>query len=92
MALVKDASGNVLLNANEGSTDSASGGADVTPSNSTELTGVRGLWIGTGGNVALTLDDVNVILKNVADGTLLPVAPTKVRSTGTTATDIVALK
>lgn len=64
----------------------------VTPSDSTVLSGVaRGLWVGTGGDVAVTmLGGGNATFVNVPDGTLLPFAVTKVL-VATTADDIIAL-
>lgn len=60
----------------------------ITPHNSNELAQYpRGIWVGTGGDIALD----GVVLKNVQNGTLLPVSPTKVNLTGTTAADIVGL-
>lgn len=71
----------------------ASRGAAVTPSDSNTL-GSRGLWVGTGGNVTVDFLDggTNIALNNVPSGTLLPIAVTKVYSTGTTASNIVALR
>lgn len=69
----------------------------IVPSDAANLaTTSRWLWVGTGGNVALLLDeDANDagsrVLKNVASGTLLPFAVKKVFSTGTNALDLVAI-
>jgi hypothetical protein len=64
----------------------------VTPSDTTTIGGCRGLWVGGAG--ALTLDfpdgQTNVVISGVPAGTLLPVAPLKVKA-ATTATLIVAL-
>ena len=51
-------------------------------------------YIGVGGDVSLdcVTSGANVVFKNVASGQLLPVRATVVNQTGTTATDIVALK
>ena len=68
--------------------------ATVTPHNTNDLAVTcRALWIGTGGDVALMAagDTIAVTLKNVANGTLLPVKTKRVLVTGTTAGDIVAL-
>lgn len=51
----------------------------------------RSLWVGTGGDVAVV--DVNgsaTTIPNVQDGTLLPLRATKVNTSGTTASDMVA--
>lgn len=68
--------------------------AAVTPNNTNDLpVTCRALWVGTGGDVALMAagDTVAVTLKNVANGTLLPIKTKRVLVTGTTAADIVAL-
>ncbi|MFT4115419.1 spike base protein, RCAP_Rcc01079 family [Bradyrhizobium sp.] len=61
----------------------------VTPSDSTVLSGVRALWVGTGGNLTLSFPSGDIVVKNVASGQLLPVRPSKVKA-ATTAADIVA--
>lgn len=65
----------------------------VTPSDTVALTsGCRALYVGTGGTVKVKNDaGAAVEFVNVADGTVLPVATRFVLSTGTTASDIVAL-
>lgn len=70
-----------------------SNGAAVTPNDSTDLaTSSRAIWIGTGGDVSLiTVDGTTLLLKNVPAGTMLPIRAARIRSTSTTATDIVAL-
>lgn len=65
----------------------------VTPSNTDDLpAGCRGLFITTGGNVALVGDDdVVATFAGVTDATFMPVGPKRVNSTGTSATGIIAL-
>jgi hypothetical protein len=67
----------------------------VTPSNSSALPDgpCRALFIGTGGDVTLiaAADDQAVLFKNLPDGSTLDVGTKQVKSTGTDATDIVAL-
>ena len=71
---------------------SARGGLGVTPSNSTILPGIRALYVGGAGDVAVTFNDGTALtLTGVLAGTLLPIQVQKVMSTGTTATNIVAL-
>ena len=69
--------------------------AAVVPHNTTNLTvPTRGLFIGVAGNVSvvpLASPSTSVVFKNVAAGSVLPVAALRVNATGTTATDIVAL-
>lgn len=66
----------------------------VTPSDSTPLTvGCRSLYVGGAGNVAVRFPGQAsaVTFVNVLAGTTLPVQAAYVYSTGTTATNIVAL-
>lgn len=60
----------------------------ITKHDTNELAQVpRAIWVGGAGDIALD----GVVLKAVPAGTLLPVSPSKVNATGTTATDIVGL-
>ena len=72
----------------------------VTPSNTTDIPNVTGspttqscvLYIGTGGSLkVLTEGGDEVTFTNVQDGTFFPVNVLKVFSTGTDATDIIAI-
>lgn len=65
----------------------------VTKSDSTILEGVRGLYVGGAGAVAVVLRDrvTSVIFSAVPVGTILPIEVTQVLSTGTDATLILAL-
>jgi hypothetical protein len=68
--------------------------ASVTPNDGADLAfTARALYVGGAGDVTAILkgDAVAVTFKNVAGGTILPVAARRVMSTGTTATFIVAL-
>lgn len=75
-----------------GATDPANGAFAVTASDSTTLAGVRSLYIGVSGDVAVVTPDraTSVVFKSVPVG-ILPVRAVKVLSTGTTATNILAL-
>ncbi len=65
----------------------------VTPSDTAKISKTAGLWIGGAGSVAvLGVNSASVTFTNVAAGTLLPIAVTQVLATGTTATNIVALR
>jgi len=65
--------------------------AAVTPSDTTAVT-FRALWVGGAGNVAVVTEGGNsVTFTAVPAGTLLPVAVQTVKSTGTTATNMVGL-
>jgi hypothetical protein len=64
----------------------------ITPSDSTDITSgpVRGLWVGTAGNVALiTFDGSTATLVNAFG--VIPLSVKRVLSTGTTASNIVGL-
>jgi hypothetical protein len=65
----------------------------VTPSDTTVLD-LIGIYVGTGGNVALVLDgDASAVtFTNVAAGSVLAFGIQKVMSTGTTASGIVGLR
>lgn len=65
--------------------------AAVTPSDSTDLTGCRALWVGGAGIVSLKcVDDSAAVSLTVPAGTLLPVFAKNVMA-ATSATLIVAL-
>lgn len=68
-------------------------GAAVTPDDNNDLaTSSRMLWVGGAGNIALvTVRGSAVTLSNVPAGTLLPIRAARIKSTGTTATNMVAL-
>jgi len=71
----------------------ASNAAAVTPSDSTDL-GVfsRALYVGGAGNIsAIMLGGQTVTFSGVPAGSLLPLRVKRVRSTDTTATNIVAI-
>ena len=65
----------------------------VTPSDATDLTGARALFVGGAGNLALMAvgDTAAVTLTGVLAGSIIPVRVSRVMSTNTTATNIVAL-
>jgi hypothetical protein len=53
---------------------------------------VRGVWVNTGGSVVIS-DQLGVDSTwIVPDGTLIPVAATKIKATGTTASGFILLK
>lgn len=65
----------------------------MTPHDDNDLTlgACKGIWIGVGGTVSLiAAGDTDAVQFTVAAG-LLPVRAKRVKSTGTTATGIVAL-
>ena len=72
----------------------AKNAAAVTPNDSTDLTtAARGLYIGGAGNVVVDMVGTGstITFTGVLAGTILPIRVTRVRSTSTTATNIVAL-
>lgn len=68
--------------------------AAVTPSDATILRGTVGLFIGGAGNLTVVMaeDGATVAFNGLTAGTLLPIRVKQVKSTGTTATAIVALR
>lgn len=65
--------------------------AAVTPNDTTDLPYVsKRLHIGTGGTVALVTSGGDTVTYTAATGTYLNVRAARVKSTGTTATNIVA--
>ena len=72
-------------------------GVIVTPSDTVDITGINPntpatLFVGTGGNIqVITIGGSTLILKNIADGSFLPIQVTRVMATSTTAEDIIAL-
>lgn len=71
-----------------------SGGA-ITPHDTNPIARVyRAVWVGTGGDIVLRLrsDAGDITLANVPGGTLLPIRPTHIRATGTTASGLVGLE
>lgn len=71
---------------------SARAAAAVTPSNSTNFSPCRALYVGTGGNVVVVFEnDAEITFSNVPSGAILPVRAKRVNSTNTTASTIVAL-
>ncbi|CDN42081.1 hypothetical protein [Paenibacillus sp. P22] len=70
---------------------SAQGAAAITPNDSTDLAKVtRGLYVGTGGDIKITMADGSVVTrKNVAGGITHPWAVKRIWATGTTAADLI---
>lgn len=71
----------------------AAGGAAITPHDSNELaTWSRGIYVGTGGNIAVTMaNGVDVTFTAVPQGVILPIRTKIVKATGTTASNLIAL-
>ena len=74
--------------------DPANGAAGITPSNSADLpVYARAIYVGVGGNITVDMTDsgTNITFLAVPQGTILPVQVKRVYSTGTSATNLVAL-
>lgn len=74
--------------------DPAKRAAAITPSDATDLeTPTRGIYIGVTGDVTVDLEDsgTTILFKGAVAGSVLPVEAKRVRATGTTATNLVAL-
>jgi hypothetical protein len=71
----------------------ARGGAQVTPSDTASLSQVsRALYVGQGGDLAVTMADGDTVLFTaVPGGALLPIRASAVAASGTSASSIVAL-
>lgn len=71
----------------------AMGAAAVTPLDGTDLANIsRSLYVGGAGNMVVTMQDGNdVTFSGIPAGAILPIRVTRVKSTGTTATNIVSL-
>jgi len=64
----------------------------ITPADSDLAKRVRGFHVGVAGDVAIkSIDDVVVILKNCVSGGYYPYVCKQIRSTSTTATNIIGL-
>ncbi len=72
---------------------SARRGFAVTPSDAADLAAeTRALYVGAGGDIAVVLASGDAVtLSGVISGSLLPLRATRVKATGTTATQIVGL-
>jgi hypothetical protein len=71
----------------------ASEGMAITPGDSVELTEwTRGIYVGSGGDLKVTLAGGQVVVfQNLAGGIVHPICARRVWATGTTAADIVGL-
>lgn len=64
----------------------------ITPSDSADLADVpRGVWVGGAGNLVVTGLSGDVTFQGIPAGTMLPIAPTRVKATGTTATALLGV-
>jgi len=73
-------------------TVSAYRGVALTKSDTAVIPNTKGLHIGVGGDIAVTMNDGSIVTyKNCISGLVYPYQITQLRSTNTTATDVVAL-
>lgn len=87
---------NVLEYAMSGVQDPSGKFAAITPADDTDLpTFTRSIYVGGAGNIsviqAADQSAAAVVFTSVAAGSILPIRAARIRSTGTTATNIVAL-
>lgn len=78
----------------EGLTSPADNAVAVTPNDSTDLTyTTRAVYVGGAGNMVVTMagGGSNVTFTGIPAGSLLPIRVSRILSTSTTATSIVAL-
>jgi hypothetical protein len=78
----------------DGLTSPAENAVAVTPHDSTDfVTASRALWIGGAGNISVEMvgGQSAVVFTGIQAGTILPLRVTRVNSTSTTATSIVAI-
>ena len=73
--------------------DPATNAVLITPSDSVDLTNVsRAVYVGTTGNMKVTMQDSGTVLfTGIPAGTTLPIRVTRIWSTTTTASTILAL-
>lgn len=69
---------------------SAGSATAVTKSDITTYAAMRAVYVGTAGDLTVTINGADVVFKNVSSGQLLPISPTKIKA-ATTAADVVAL-
>lgn len=86
----------VLTSAGAWAQDNAYGNAvAVTPSDVTRITATRALYVGSAGDIAVVMagqGGSQVTFTNIPVGTTLQIAVVQVKSTGTTAVGIIALR
>lgn len=65
----------------------------ITPDNATNFPDgqCRGIYVGVGGDVVAVVDGAAITFKNAPSGAIIPIQATRVNSTSTTATNLVAL-
>jgi hypothetical protein len=78
--------------ANIGKTEPAFSAASVTVSDTARIDPTRGLYVGGAGNIKVDMQGGGTVtFFAAASSAILPISVTRVYSTGTTATNIIAL-
>lgn len=78
--------------ANIEKTEPARSASEVTFNDSNQIDPTRAIYVGSTGNVKVDfVDGSTVTFSSVSAGTLLPIRVNRIYSTGTTATDVIAL-
>jgi hypothetical protein len=78
--------------ANVEKTESAIGASAVTPSDSAQIAPTRGVFVGGAGDLRVDMANGDTVtFAGLAAGSVVPIQVTKVYSTSTTATSILAL-
>lgn len=72
-------------------TVAAHGAVAITPSDSTEIPVTRSLYVGGTGNINVTMADGQTLIFSSVPVGILPIQVTKVLSTSTTASSLIAL-
>lgn len=69
------------------------GGFTIAPNDNQDLPQrVQGIYVGSGsGALVATLGGVDVTFVGIVTGSILPISPSRVKSTGTTATGLIGL-
>lgn len=64
----------------------------ITPHDSNELAQVpRGIYVGGAGTIIATIAGTDITFASAQAGSILPIRPTLIKATGTTATSLVGL-
>jgi len=63
----------------------------VTTHNTNSIEPTKGIYVGTAGDLSLTVGGVDITFTNLASGVIHPITATRVRTTGTTATNIIVV-
>ena len=65
--------------------------AHAAITNDTAFGQCRAIYVGVGGDITITCNGTDVLYKNAASGSIIPVQATQVKASKTTATNLIAL-